>query len=215
MRVGAPRFVLCEEPASRIGARLSALGWRPEACAAHLGDLDTAVVSSAEVIVVVSTERELLTPALHADAERVARGTPRVVVIAEASSDAAAYAARLGWHAFVSAESTDSALLKAIAAAARGDLSFPASATSALARALARLAPVNGYPSSALTPRQRQIVALLAQGATDAEIGSLLQISPATAHKHVQNARRRMRAKTRSQLVASARTDSLTTVWPT
>lgn len=209
MSVDAPRFVLVEDAASRIGARLGALGWRPQAGSSHLGDLNRPMVSSADVIVVVCTERELLTPGFQTDAERVGRGIPRVAVIAEAGPDAAAYAARLGWHAFVSAESTDAGLVRAIVTAARGELSFPASATSALARALARVAPVNGFSSAALTPRQQQIVALLAQGATDAEIASELRISLSTAHKHVQNARRRMHAKTRSQLVAAARTDSL------
>jgi DNA-binding CsgD family transcriptional regulator len=48
-------------------------------------------------------------------------------------------------------------------------------------------------------------VTLIAQGATDAEIATLLNISRSTAHKHVQNARRRLRAKTRGQLVAASR----------
>jgi non-specific serine/threonine protein kinase len=61
------------------------------------------------------------------------------------------------------------------------------------------------YSDGALTPRQEQIVELIAQGATDREIAGVLQISQSTAHKHVQNALRRLNAKTRSQLVASAR----------
>jgi DNA-binding CsgD family transcriptional regulator len=96
--------------------------------------------------------------------------------------------------------------VRTITAAARGELAFPQSATTALVRALARVAPVNAARTAAsLTPRQRQIVALIAEGATDAEIATLLRISRSTAHKHVQNARRRLQAKTRGQLVAATR----------
>lgn len=205
----APRFLLVEDPRSPIGARLEGLGWTPETRTESLGAIDAAAVSRADVIVVVCTERSLLTPAFQADAVRVARGTPRVAVVGEAGPDAAAYAARLGWHGFVSRDSPDGVLATTIAAAALGELSFPPSTTSSLVRALARIAPVTNLENSALTPRQRQIVALISQGATDVEISAVLGISRSTAHKHVQNARRRMRAKTRSQLVAAVRTEAL------
>jgi DNA-binding NarL/FixJ family response regulator len=205
----APRFLLVEASGSTVGARLQGLGWTPEIRAESVGAMDAAAVSRADVIVVVCTERRLLTPAFQADAVRVARGTPRVAVVAEAGPDAAAYAARLGWHGFVSSDNPDAVLVATIAAAALGELSFPPSTTSSLVRALARIAPVTNIETSALTPRQRQIVALISQGATDVEISSVLGISRSTAHKHVQNARRRMRAKTRSQLVAAVRTEAL------
>ena len=205
----APRFLLIEDSVSSVGARLAQLGWNPETRAESIGAIDAAAVSRADVMVVVCTERSLLTPTFQADAVRVARGTPRVAVIGEAGPDAAAYAARLGWHGFVSRDSPDAVLIATIAAAALGELSFPASTTSSLVRALARIAPVTNVATSVLTPRQRQIVTLISQGATDVEISSVLGISRSTAHKHVQNARRRMRAKTRSQLVAAVRTEAL------
>jgi DNA-binding NarL/FixJ family response regulator len=208
-RIAAPRFVLVEAYGSSIGARLEALGWLPQARAEVIGAINPTATSQADVIVVVCTERSLLTPAFQADAERVARRTPRVAVISEGRPDTAAFAARLGWQGFVSADSPDPILVATIGAAARGELAFPASATSSLVRALARIAPVTNVASSALTPRQRQIVTLISQGATDAEIASELGISRSTTHKHVQNARKRMRAKTRSQLVAAARPEPL------
>ncbi|HVD31503.1 MAG TPA: LuxR C-terminal-related transcriptional regulator [Methylomirabilota bacterium] len=206
---GAPRFLLVEDPGSPIGARLEQLGWIPEIRTETIGAINLAAISHVDVLVVVCTERSLLTPAFQSDAVRIARGAPRVAVISEAGPEAAAYAARLGWHGFVSTDSTDAVLLGTIAAAALGELSFPASTTSSLVRALARVAPVTSIDASVLTPRQRQIVTLISQGATDVEISSVLGISRSTAHKHVQNARRRMRAKTRSQLVAAVRPESL------
>ena len=200
----APRFALAEPEASRVGARLAAFGWRPVTQATDVSSFGAAAVARAEVLVVVCSERQLLSPAFQADVDRFAPRLPRVAIIAGAGPEAAAYAARLGWHGFISTDRATSAIARVIAAASRGQLSFPASATSALVRVLARVAPVGGFPAAALTPRQRQIVTLIAQGATDADIATVLRISRSTAHKHVQNARHRLGAKTRSQLVAAS-----------
>ncbi len=204
----APRFVLSESATSRIGARLAGLGWQAIASGDGLSAIDPAALLEAEVLVVACSERELLHPSSDADTNRVRKGMPRVAIVAGCGPEAAAYAARLGWQGFVAAERPTSAIARAIAAAACGRLSFPSSATDALVRALARVAPVT-FSAVALTPRQSQIVTLLAQGATDTEIASLLQISRSTAHKHVQNARRRLGAKTRSQLVAATNRDRM------
>ena len=211
---GALRFVLAEPAGSRVGARLARLGLHASATAADVAGLDAQTLTRSDVLVVVCAERTLLTPALQAEVERVGRGVPRIAVIAGAGPEAAAYAARLGWHGFVPAEASAPAIARAMVAVSSGDLSFPASATRALVRALAQVAPLDDYAAAALTPRQRQIVSLIAQGATDAEIASLLQISRSTAHKHVQNARRRLHAKTRSQLVAASRNLEPTVIDP-
>jgi len=205
----APRFLLVEDEGSTVGARLEAFGLRAETRAVALGAIGSLAIGRTDVVVIVCTERALLTPSFQADVQRVSQRTPRVAVIVDGGPDAGAYAARLGWQGFVAADSADASIAATIAAASRGELSFPASTTSALVRALARIAPVAHGPAATLTPRQQQIVALIAQGATDAEIATVLGISRSTAHKHVQNARRRMRAKTRSQLVAAARTEPL------
>jgi DNA-binding NarL/FixJ family response regulator len=202
---GALRFVLAEPASSRVGAKLAGLGLHPSATAPDITGLDAHALTGADVLVIVCAERTLLTPAMQAEVERVGRRVPRIAVIPGAGPEAAAYAARLGWHGFVPAEASAAALARAMVAVSTGDLSFPASATRALVRALAQVAPLDDYAAAALTPRQRQIVSLIAQGATDAEIASILQISRSTAHKHVQNARRRLHAKTRSQLVAASR----------
>jgi LuxR family quorum-sensing system transcriptional regulator CciR len=52
-----------------------------------------------------------------------------------------------------------------------------------------------------LTPRQRDCVALVAQGKSDWEIGQLLGISDSTVHKHIEDAKRRFGVSTRIQLV--------------
>ena len=200
-----PRFVLAEAARSRVGARLAAFGWHATTTVGQLAALQTVDLDRIDVLVAVCSERDLLRQAFRVAMQRTAGRLPRVAVVAGAGADAAAYAARLGWQGFVQAEEPAATIALTIATVARGELCFPVAATRALVRALARIAPFSAPESPSLTPRQAQIVTLIAQGATDAEIATVLQISRSTAHKHVQNARRRLGAKTRSQLVATSR----------
>jgi DNA-binding NarL/FixJ family response regulator len=202
---GPPRFALVEGDGGRVGSRLSAIGWEPIAVVRDLSGLDAATAASCAVVVVVCTGHQLLSPFMQTEAARVALSAPLAAVVTSAGTDAAAYVARLGWRGFVSAANATTVIARTIAASARGELAFPPSATTELVRALANFAPMTSVSAAELTPRQRQIVGLIAQGATDAEIATTLRISRSTAHKHVQNARRRLHAKTRSQLVAASR----------
>ncbi|MGH2491357.1 MAG: response regulator transcription factor [Candidatus Limnocylindria bacterium] len=201
----APRFALVEANGGLVGQRLAAFGWAPAVSAATLGGLDAGVIAECEVVVVVCSPHVLLTPEIQAEAAHVAGSLPLVVVVTAPGNDAAAYAARLGWRGFVESADRTATIAQTISSASRGEVSFPPSAATVLAQALATVAPVTHAGAAELTPRQRQIVTLLAHGATDAEIATTLRISESTAHKHVQNARRRLRAKTRSQLVATSR----------
>jgi len=187
-----PRFVLLAALGSPLRSRLAELGWNATVVVSSADAVQPGDVGECDVLVAACTERDLLHPAFHAGIERVAEGLPRVAVVAGAGPDAAAYAARLAWQGFVPAEDTAEAIALTIARVADGELSFPREATHALVRALARFAPVSGHGAPGLTPRQQQIA-------------TLLQISRSTAHKHVQNARRRLGAKTRSHLVATSR----------
>jgi DNA-binding CsgD family transcriptional regulator len=56
--------------------------------------------------------------------------------------------------------------------------------------------------SSLLTPRECQVLSLLADGARDADIGRLCQISPATAKKHVEHVLSKLGVGTRAGAVA-------------
>jgi len=59
---------------------------------------------------------------------------------------------------------------------------------------------------ASLTPRQQQIVALIAQGASDKEIAGTLGIATATAQKHVTNILERLRVPNRAAAVAAVST---------
>jgi DNA-binding CsgD family transcriptional regulator len=72
-------------------------------------------------------------------------------------------------------------------------------ATADEARAAAR-------PNSTLTPREREVFGLLAQGLTATEIAEELVLSPLTVRTHIQNGKDRLGAKTRMEALSIALT---------
>jgi DNA-binding CsgD family transcriptional regulator len=64
-------------------------------------------------------------------------------------------------------------------------------------------------PRLKLTPRQLEVLRLLALGLTDRQIAERLAISPATARTHVERIRELLRANTRRAAVAAARMEGL------
>src|SRR5207244_8320124 len=54
------------------------------------------------------------------------------------------------------------------------------------------------------TAREREVLSLLAAGATDEQIAEMLELSPATVAPHVRNAKAKLGARTRAQAVAMA-----------
>lgn len=90
----------------------------------------------------------------------------------------------------------------------RFDLSRQETLTITLASAVAHermvelspFIPASGKP--VLTPRERDCLAFVAEGLSDADIGEKLGISQTTAHAHVESAKRKLGAKTRAQAVA-------------
>ncbi|MFN3973003.1 MAG: helix-turn-helix transcriptional regulator [Gemmobacter sp.] len=61
----------------------------------------------------------------------------------------------------------------------------------------------------ALTERQRECVRLAARGMPDAGIGAALGISAATAHYHIENAKRSLGVHTRAEAVAICALDGI------
>ena len=69
--------------------------------------------------------------------------------------------------------------------------------------------PAPSVQLGSLTPREREVVSLVALGLTSGEIAERLVVSPATVRTHVQNAMAKMGARTRAHLVAIALADRL------
>ena len=59
-------------------------------------------------------------------------------------------------------------------------------------------------PGSALTPREREVLQLIAEGHTTGEIAALLTISPHTAHHHHTNLKRKLGARSDAEMVKIA-----------
>jgi DNA-binding CsgD family transcriptional regulator len=64
------------------------------------------------------------------------------------------------------------------------------------------LSPPLAVKGPALSPRERDCLALIADGKSDWEIGELLAIAETTVDTHVRNARRKLGARSRAQAVA-------------
>ncbi len=94
-------------------------------------------------------------------------------------------ALRAGASGYVLKTVADKELVEACRAAMRGEpfLSPPAVAT--LMRAY--LEDPESRPDSPLTPREREVVKLVAEAHTTEQIASLLQISPRTVERHREN----------------------------
>jgi LuxR family quorum sensing-dependent transcriptional regulator len=75
-------------------------------------------------------------------------------------------------------------------------------ASYALLDRMAALAPRVAPVELRLSPRERDSLALAAQGLSDAEIAERLGIASMTAHGYVESAKRKLGAKTRAQAVA-------------
>jgi ATP/maltotriose-dependent transcriptional regulator MalT len=60
-----------------------------------------------------------------------------------------------------------------------------------------------------LTPREREVLMLVAQGLGDAEIAERLVVSPHTVHRHVANVRTKLRLPSRAAAVAYATREGL------
>jgi DNA-binding NarL/FixJ family response regulator len=78
--------------------------------------------------------------------------------------------------------------------------------------ALALLGVSSGDPVPAggeLSPREVDILRLVAQGLTDAQIAARLFLSPHTVHRHIANIRTRLRVTSRAAAVAHATRDGL------
>ena len=65
-------------------------------------------------------------------------------------------------------------------------------------------APTEATAPRPPTAREREVLALLAGGATDGQIATMLDLSPATVQTHVRNAKAKLGARTRAQAVALA-----------
>jgi len=139
----------------------------------------------------------------------------RVLILTTFDHDEHVLAAlRAGASGFLVKDTDPVELLRAIRIVASGDgLLSPGVTRRMIARIAAAPAPstVDSKALAALTDREREVVALVAEGLSNDDIAERLFISPTTAKTHVSRALVKLNARDRAQLVAMAYRSGLVT----
>ncbi|GAB3692188.1 response regulator [Saccharopolyspora tripterygii] len=132
----------------------------------------------------------------------------KVIVLTTFEIDEYVFSAlRAGASGFLLKDTSPVDLLRAIRLVADGEALLAPSATRKLVREFVQLAPRSREPHPqlhALTDREREVLALVAEGLSNEEIAERLVVSPATARTHVSRAMVKLGARDRAQLVVFA-----------
>ncbi len=114
-------------------------------------------------------------------------------------------ALRAGAAGFLVKDIVPEDLLHAVRVAARGDALLAPSITRKLIhRYVTQPLPATGAALEELTSREREAVALAAQGLSNDQIADHMVISPMTAKTHINRAMTKLHARDRAQLVVLA-----------
>jgi len=132
----------------------------------------------------------------------------RVVVLTTFELDEYVFEAmRAGASGFLVKHTEPAELVRAVRVVADGDALLSPSVTRRLVSEFAARTKQPAGPPGALaelTAREREVMALVAEGLTNAEIGERLFMSPATARTHVSRILIKLGARDRTQLVVMA-----------
>ncbi|QYB03882.1 response regulator transcription factor [Rhodococcus sp. USK10] len=131
----------------------------------------------------------------------------RVVVLTTFELDEYVFEAmRAGATGFLVKHTEPAELVRAVRVVADGDALLSPSVTRKLVAEFATHAKQPPHPSrlDSLTDREREVMILIAEGLTNAEIGSRLFLSPATSRTHVSRILLKLGARDRTQLVVLA-----------
>lgn len=139
-------------------------------------------------------------------------GVP-VILLTGSEDDDIFAVLRAGASGLLLKDTEPAELVHAVELVARGDALLSPSLTRRLiAEFVSRPEPQAPNPElvEELTPREREVVALVALGLNNEEISERLVVSPATSRTHVSRARGKLRARDRAQLVVFAYEAGLT-----
>ena len=133
----------------------------------------------------------------------------KVIILTTFESDEYVYQAiRAGASGFLVKDSEPADLLRAVRVVAAGDALLSPGVTRRLITDLAgrqeRPPAAASRVLDSLTPREREVMALVAAGLSNDEIAARLYLSPLTAKTHVSRAMTKLSARDRAQLVVIA-----------
>jgi DNA-binding NarL/FixJ family response regulator len=136
-----------------------------------------------------------------------ALGEVRVVILTTFELDEYVFEAlRAGATGFLVKHTEPAELIRAVRAVAAGDALLSPSVTRRLIAEFADRAkePPASTRLAALTDREREVIAVVAEGLSNDEIAAKLYLSPATVKTHVNRAMAKLAVRDRAQLVVLA-----------
>ena len=129
-----------------------------------------------------------------------------ILVLTMSDDDASVFAAlRAGARGYVLKGSGGSEFLSAVRAVARGEAVYGAAVAGRIRRFLTGGQPEAASPFPELTPREREILDLLADGRTNAEIAGSLFLSMKTVKNHLTSIFAKLQVADRAQAAVRAR----------
>ena len=129
----------------------------------------------------------------------------RVVVVTTFDLDEYVYAAlRAGAVGFLLKDAGPALLVEAVRAAAAGESLISPAVTVRLLQRLAAPAPAARTPAEPLTPRELDVVRLVARGLTNNEVAGELFVSLGTVKAHLGSAQAKLGARNRVEVAAWA-----------
>jgi DNA-binding NarL/FixJ family response regulator len=164
------------------------------------------LVDSTEPDVVLMDVRMPVLDGIEATRRIVASGsTARVIVLTTYDLDDAVHAAlRAGASGFLLKDARPTDLVDAVRVVARGDALLAPSVTRRLLERFAAASPPPTADVRDLTPREAEILTLVAMALNNAEIADRLTLSEATVKTHVSSLLRKLGLRDRVQAVVLA-----------
>ncbi|GAA4507513.1 response regulator transcription factor [Nonomuraea ferruginea] len=137
---------------------------------------------------------------------RLAGSGPRVLILTTFDLDEYVYdALRAGASGFLLKDVTAERLFDAVRVVAAGDALLAPAVTRRLISEFARLRPeMEAVPIAALTPRETQVLRLLAEGLSNPEIAARLTVTEETVKTHVSRVLAKLGLRDRTQAVVAA-----------
>ena len=206
------RVLICDDQALvRAGFR-AILGSRPEIEVVGEAENGAEAVALAErrrPDVILMDIRMPVLDGVEATRQLVAEGSPaRILVLTTFDLDEYVHAAiRAGASGFLLKDVTPAKLVEAIRIVAGGDALLAPSVTRRLLERFAATLPAGDQSSKVLgqlTPRETEVLRLLAAGLSNAEIASELVVSEATVKTHISSLLRKLGLRDRVQAVILA-----------